>query len=188
LFSKYILEKNPKSTVVTCLNSSSSIEKIADNSNATVVRTKVGSVEVSRKMVPINAIIGFEENGGFMYGKHNPVRDGGMTLALALDLLARTGNTMSKMVDLLPPSFTTKTKISCSKEDAQKIITKLKEENPDSDTTDGIKTTFNTQNWIMVRPSGTEPIIRVYAEASSQEKLDNLIAEHVQKIKSMLGR
>jgi phosphomannomutase/phosphoglucomutase len=92
------------------------------------------------------------------------------------------------MVDLLPPSFTTKTKISCSKEDAQKIITKLKEENPDSDTTDGIKTTFNTQNWIMVRPSGTEPIIRVYAEASSQEKLDNLIAEHVQKIKSMLGR
>jgi phosphomannomutase/phosphoglucomutase len=40
----------------------------------------------------------------------------------------------------------------------------------------------------MVRPSGTEPIIRVYAEASSQEKLDNLIAEHVQKIKSMLGR
>ena len=153
-----------------------------------MVRTKVGSVEVSRKMVPIDAIIGFEENGGFMYGKHNPVRDGGMTLALALDLLTRTGNTMSKMVDLLPPSFTTKTKISCSKEDAQKIITKLKEENPDSDTTDGIKTTFNTQNWIMVRPSGTEPIIRVYAEASSQEKLDNLIAEHVQKIKSMLGR
>lgn len=188
LFSKYILEKNPKSTVVTCLNSGSSIEKIADNSNATVVRTKVGSVEVSRKMVPINAIIGFEENGGFMYGKHNQVRDGGMTLALALDLLAKTGNTMSKMVDLLPPSFTTKTKISCSKEDAQKIIAKLKEENPDSDTTDGIKTTFNTQNWIMVRPSGTEPIIRVYAEASSKEKLDNLIAEHVQKIKSMLGR
>ncbi len=188
LLSKYILEKNPKSTIVTCLNSGSAIEKIADLSNATVIRTKVGSVEVSRKMVPINAIIGFEENGGFMYGKHNQVRDGGMTLALVLDLLTRTGKSLSKMIELLPPSFTTKTKISCSKEVAQKIITKLKEENPNSDTTDGIKTTFNPQTWIMVRPSGTEPIIRVYAEASSKETLEKLITEHIQKIKSMLGR
>lgn len=188
LFSKDILEKNPESTIVTCLNSGSSIEKIANISNATVIRTKVGSVEVSRKMIPINAIIGFEENGGFMYGKHNPVRDGGMTLALALDLLTRTGESLSKMVELLPPSFTTKTKISCSKEDAQKIITQLKAEYPNSDTIDGIKTTFNPQTWIMVRPSGTEPIIRVYAEANSKETLEKLIAEHVQKIKSMLGR
>jgi len=188
LLSKYILEKNPKSTIVTCLNSGSTIEKIADLSNATVIRTKVGSVEVSRKMVPINAIIGFEENGGFMYGKHNQVRDGGMTLALVLDLLTRTGKSLSKMIELLPPSFTTKTKISCSKEVAQKIITKLKEENPNSDTTDGIKTTFNPQTWIMVRPSGTEPIIRVYAEASSKETLEKLITEHIQKIKSMLDR
>ena len=53
LFSKYLLEQNLNATVVTCLNSSSSIEKIAASSNAKVVRTKVGSVEVSRKMVPI---------------------------------------------------------------------------------------------------------------------------------------
>ena len=188
LFSKYILEKNPDSTVVTCLNSSSNIEKIAASSNATVIRTKVGSVEVSRKMVPINALIGFEENGGFMFGKHNQVRDGAMTMVLALDLLAKTNKTMSELIDDLPPSFTTKTKITCSKEEAQKIIDKLKERYPDSDTTDGIKITFDEQNWVMVRPSGTEPIIRVYAEGDSQEKLDNLIFEHVQNIKSILDR
>jgi len=188
LFSKYILENNPNSTVVTCLNSGSSIEQIAVSSNAKVVRTKVGSVEVSRKMVPINALIGFEENGGFMFGKHNQVRDGAMTMALALDLLAKTNKTMSELVAELPPSFTTKTKINCSIEDAQKIINKLKEEYPNSDTKDGIKITFNEKNWVMVRPSGTEPIIRVYAEASSQEKLDDLIFEHVQKIKSILDR
>lgn len=186
LLSKYILEKNPNSTVVTCLNSGSSIENIAKNSNTTVVRTKVGSVEVSRQMIPLKAIIGFEENGGFMYGKHNQVRDGGMTLALALDLLASTNDSISKMISYLPPSFTGKTKLSCSKEDALKLISKLREENPNSDTTDGIKTTFDTQTWIMVRPSGTEPIIRVYAEANSKDKLDNLITEYVQKIKSML--
>jgi phosphomannomutase/phosphoglucomutase len=188
LFSKYILEKNPDSTVVTCLNSSSNIEKIAASSNATVIRTKVGSVEVSRKMIPINALIGFEENGGFMFGKHNQVRDGAMTMVLALDLLAKTNKTMSELIDDLPPSFTTKTKITCSKEEAQKIIDKLKERYPDSDTTDGIKITFDEQNWVMVRPSGTEPIIRVYAEGDSQEKLDNLIFEHVQNIKSILDR
>ena len=188
LFSKYLLEKNPNATVVTCLNSGSSIEKIASSSNAKVVRTKVGSVEVSRKMVLINALIGFEENGGFMFGKHNQVRDGAMTMVLAMDLLANTNKTMSELIADLPPSFTTKTKITCSKEDVQKIIQKLKEEYPNSDTTDGIKITFDEQNWVMIRPSGTEPIIRVYAEGSSQEKLDNLISEHVQKIKSILDR
>lgn len=188
LLSKYILEKNPNATVVTCLNSGSSIEKIAASSNAKVIRTKVGSVEVSRKMVLTNAVLGFEENGGFMLGKHNQVRDGAMTMALVLELLAKTDKTISELIDDLPPSFTTKTKISCSRDDAQKIINKLIEEHPDSDTTDGIKITFDEQSWVMVRPSGTEPIIRVYAEGSSQEKLEKLISVHVQKIKSILDR
>jgi len=81
-----------------------------------------------------------------------------------------------------------KTKISCSRDDAQKVINKLNEEHPNSDTTDGIKITFDEQNWVMVRPSGTEPIIRVYAEGSSNEKLEKLISVHVQKIQSILDR
>lgn len=188
LFSKFILKKNPKNTVVTCLNSSSGIETIATKSNSDVVRTNVGSVEVSRKMVATNAIIGFEENGGFMYGKHNQVRDGAMTLALALEILAESDKKMSELIEQLPPSFTTKTKIPCDFKEAQKLIKILKEQNPDSDTTDGIKINFDLQNWIMIRPSGTEPIIRIYGEASSQEKLNNLISEYVKKINSILGR
>ena len=81
LLAKHILKKNPNSLIVTCLNSGSSIELIANQFDSKVIRTKVGSVEVSRKMVPTNALIGFEENGGFMYGKHNQVRDGCMALA-----------------------------------------------------------------------------------------------------------
>ncbi|MCG8324429.1 MAG: hypothetical protein MI673_02850, partial [Thiotrichales bacterium] len=188
LFSKSLLEENPNATIVTCLNSGSSIEKIANSFNASVIRTKVGSVEVSRKMVPMNALIGFEENGGFMYGKHNEVRDGAMTLALAMDILAKTNKTMSELVEGLPPSYTTKTKISCSKDESQSIIRSLKEQFPNSDTSDGIKISIDEQNWIMVRPSGTEPIVRVYAESSSQKKLDNLISEYLQKINSILGR
>lgn len=188
LLSRYILENNPNSIIVTCLNSGSSIEEIAKESNSKVIRTKVGSVEVSRKMVPANAIIGFEENGGFMYGKHNQVRDGCMTLALALELLADSQNDLTYELSKLPTSFTTKDKVSCSKEDAHRLINQLKKENPNSDTSDGIKISFGPKNWVMIRPSGTEPIIRIYGESSSQEKLDSLMSEYIQKVKSFMSR
>src|SRR5207253_5098726 len=113
-----------------------------ENTNSQVVRTKVGSVEVSREMVATKAIIGFEENGGFMYGKHNQVRDGAMTLALALDLLAHSNKTMSAEMELLPSSITTKGKIECSKQEAKKIIQALMKENQKKDITDGIKIIF----------------------------------------------
>ena len=187
LLTKFLLEKNPKSTVVTCLNSGSSIELLAKDSDSKVIRTKVGSVEVSRKMVPINALIGFEENGGFMYGKHNEVRDGAMTLALVLDLLASSKKSISEKVQELPPSFTTKDKISCSPEKAKKIISNLASQNSNADTTDGIKITFDDKNWVMIRPSGTEPIIRIYAESDSSENLDKLMSEQLEKIKSILS-
>jgi phosphomannomutase/phosphoglucomutase len=188
VLTKYILQKIPQSLVVTCLNSSSNIENIANEFNSKVIRTKVGSVEVSRKMVPTNALIGFEENGGFMFGPHNQVRDGCMTLALMLDLLASSEESLSQKVDSLPSSYTTKDKINCSSEDAKKLIEFLKEEFPSSDTTDGIKIMSNPKNWVMIRPSGTEPIIRIYAESETQEKLDSLMSEYLQKAKSIISR
>lgn len=185
---KHILSKIPESLVVTCLNSNSSIENIACEFNSKVIRTKVGSVEVSRKMVSTNALIGFEENGGFMFGPHNQVRDGCMTLALMLDLLASSGDSLSQKINDLPPSYTTKDKISCSPEDAKKLIQSLKEEFPSADTTDGIKISNNPKSWVMIRPSGTESIIRIYGEAETQEKLDSLMLEYLQKSKSIISR
>ena len=188
LLSNYLLKKNPNSKVVTCVNSGNSIDKIVTQTNSTVIRTKVGSVEVSRKMITENALLGFEENGGFMFGKHNHVRDGGMTLALFLELLASSNKSMSEELATLPPSFTTKDKISCEKEDADKIISKLLAEFPNADTTDGIKIVFDKKNWVMVRPSGTEPIIRIYVESDSEKNLEILMKEYIQKINSFLGR
>ena len=188
LLSNYLLKKNPNSKVVTCVNSGNSIDEIVTQTNSTVIRTKVGSVEVSRKMITENALLGFEENGGFMFGKHNHVRDGGMTLALLLELLASSNKSMSEELATLPPSFTTKDKISCEKEDADKIISKLLAEFPNADTTDGVKIVFDKKNWVMVRPSGTEPIIRIYVESDSEKNLETLMKEYIQKINSFLDR
>jgi len=122
-----------------------------------------------------------------MYGLHNEVRDGAMTLALIIDLLSSSTKTISELVELLPPSFTTKDKIKCSKEKAEVLIQKLKDLYPKANTTDGIKINFEPNNWVMVRPSGTEPIVRIYAEANSKEKLDSLMAENLLMIKSLIG-
>ena len=185
---QHILMKNPDSLVVTCLNSGTNTEVLAEKYNSKVIRTKVGSVEVSRKMLSTNALIGFEENGGFMFGKHNQVRDGCMSLALMLDLLATTGDSLSNKISKLPSSFTTKDKIQCSSQDAKSIILSLKSEFPESDVSDGIKITIDSKNWVMIRPSGTEPIIRIYAESESQEKLDALMIKFLQKVKSIISR
>jgi phosphomannomutase/phosphoglucomutase len=184
LLSKYLLEMHPKSKIITSVNSTFVIEKIASNSESKVLRTKVGSVEVSRKMIKENALIGFEENGGFMYGKHNQVRDGSMTMSILIDLLANSGNPLSQEMDMLPPSFTTKGKIECSKNDFKKILKILKTEPYKKDLTDGIKLLIDESSWIMVRLSGTEPIARIYAESYSQDRLDDIFAKYMQKVKS----
>ena len=187
LLCDYLLKQYPNSQVVTCLNSGNIIEKIVEKSNSRVVRTKVGSVEVSRRMVNDNALVGYEENGGFMFGKHNCVRDGAMTLALMLDLLCKTKSSLSENIINLPPSYTTKTKLECSLEQSRVITSELLNEFPDSDTSDGIKINVDENNWVMIRPSGTEPVIRIYGESNSQQNLDSLISNFVEKTKSFLS-
>ena len=176
------------SLVVTCLNSGSNTELLAKKYDSKVIRTKVGSVEVSRKMVSTNALIGFEENGGFMFGKHNQVRDGCMSLALMLDFLATSDNSLSSEISKLPLSFTTKNKLKCSSDDAVRVISSLKEEFSNSDVSDGIKIIIDSKSWVMIRPSGTEPIIRIYAESENEEKLEALMIEFLQKVKSIISR
>ena len=187
LLCDYLLQQYPNSQVVTCLNSGNIIENIVEKTNSRVVRTKVGSVEVSRRMVNDDALVGYEENGGFMFGNHNHVRDGAMTLALMLDLLSKSQSHLSQNIENLPPSFTTKTKIECSLEKSKIVISELLKEFPDSNTSDGIKIQVDKDNWVMIRPSGTEPIIRIYGESNSQQNLDSLISNFVEKTKSILA-
>ena len=131
-----------------------------------------------------DALCGFEENGGFMYPPHQLVRDGGMTLALLLELLARERRKLSEIYDELPKYYTIKTKIPMRREQALKVVEKVKEYFKDyrQITIDGVKV-ITDEFWLLVRPSGTEPLLRIMLEAKTEDKAKELL-ETVKKLAS----
>ena len=199
ILARHILDGSRGSSIATCLNSSSSAEKVAAEFGSDVIRTKIGSVEVSQCMRETGALIGYEENGGFMYGAHNAVRDGCMTLALMLDALARSETTLSQHAGLLPPSYTAKTKVRCVNNGgggdrsagttAQSVMKLLRDALDVSDDSDGLKVLLSDtgDRWVLVRPSGTEPALRVYAEAPTQNEADGIVSEYARMLLGMDG-
>lgn len=186
LLSRFLLERHPHSKIITSATSGSTVEELAEQFSSSVIRTRVGSVEVSRRMVLEDALIGFEENGGFMFGPHNPVRDGCMTMALALDMIAHCGP-ISRQMNSIAASYTTKDKVPCPAGQARAVIDELARDHPGADTGDGVRIVLGEKEWVMVRPSGTEPVLRIYAESSSQKGLERTMSEYLSKIRTILS-
>jgi len=191
LIEKEFLKQNPGETIVTPVSSSTLIKDVAEAYNGKVVWTKVGSVDVSHKMKEINAKLGGEENGGVFYAPHQPVRDGAMTTALILEILAKTGRKLSELLNELPKYFIEKDKVECPENLKEKVLEvlyeELERENLKFDTIDGAKIWFSDCS-ILVRPSGTEPIFRLYAEAKTREKALELIKEYKEKLSQIIAK
>ncbi|MBI3859318.1 MAG: phosphoglucosamine mutase [Thaumarchaeota archaeon] len=185
LLADYLLERNPNGTVVTPVSSTQAIEKVAKRRGAKVVRTKVGSVDVSRMILERNALLGFEENGGFIYSPHISVRDGGMTAALMLECLAAKGMAFSKALAFSVPRFhQAKTKVQVDRKKIPALISAVeKQAKGEVERTDGVKVWTDEHSWVLVRPSGTEPIVRIFAESESQEKAELLVKKYVRAAK-----
>ncbi len=186
---RHVLQRNRGAGVATCLNSSSAAEKVSEALGSKVVRTKVGSVEVSQCMARTGALVGYEENGGFMYGRHNPVRDGCMTLALMLEALSRSEMTLSEHAKTLPPAYTAKTKVGCAARMVSSVMSRLREALDVSDDRDGLKVSLPGEGvrWVLVRPSGTEPALRIYAEAPTQNEADLIVGRYARMLLEMDG-
>jgi phosphomannomutase/phosphoglucomutase len=191
LLVKYLLENKHKGAEVICpINTTMALSLIAEEEGTNLIYTKVGSVEVSREMVKRKSLIGLEENGGFMYGKLNEVRDGVMTTALVLDMLALTKQTLSHLISSLPATFQHKSKFNCpTKQIAEDVVSAcLKHGNPQKvETLDGAKIWIDEETWIMVRPSGTEPLVRMYAESTDKLLLNSKIEEYSRLIKNKIA-
>ena len=186
---KHYLIENPNANIVTPVSSSTLIKDIADTYKGEIVWTKVGSVTVSQTMKELKANLGGEENGGVFYGPHQAVRDGAMTTALILDIMAKTGKKLSKLIAEQPQYFIEKGKIECPEDKKETVLKKLLEQvkGANLSTIDGVKIWFEDKSAILVRPSGTEPTYRLYAEAKNQDKASKLIKDYTNKLKEILA-
>lgn len=189
ILSDHVLSKSKNAKIVAPINSSILIDIIAKKWNTSVTRTKVGSIEVSREMLKSSALLGLEENGGFMYGKHIAVRDGAMATALMLEMIASKSKRLSEIMNLLPKFYQYKTKFRCTKEQSSKVVEHLMSNAKGKlETLDGVKIWINDKSWIMVRQSGTEPVMRLYAESNDKKFLNEIAKNYIaQTTKIMQG-
>jgi len=178
MMAKYVLDRK-KGPVVTPVSSSSRMVDVAREAGVELVWTAVGSIHVARKMMDIGAVFGGEGNGGLIFPEHQYCRDGGMACAKFLEIIA-SGQKLSGLSASVPVYYNSKTKIRCQNLDL--TMHKVKEDIflgcQKADTIDGVKV-WHDDGWVLIRPSGTEPIIRVFAEAKSKLRADELMAEGV---------
>jgi phosphomannomutase/phosphoglucomutase len=174
-------------TVVTPVSSSDNLEHIAQQKGFNVVRTRVGAPIVSRTIIERKAKIGGEENGGVIYGEHQYCRDGAMTVALMLNLIAESGKKISELVSSLPGFRLCRTTMKTEGRDPQKILHDLenKKLSDNIDHTDGLKI-YMDGGWALVRASGTEPIIRIYGHGKSMEEAEKINRKVTGIISSLL--
>ena len=151
--------------VVTPVSSSDALGDICSERGAKLISTRVGAPIVARAMIDNRAVIGGEENGGIIYGKHQFCRDGAMTMALMLNLLTQENKPVSELLRNIPDYSMVKSSVVRKKDwdDIRKLITE-KYSGKKMDFTDGVKI-FDDGGWTLIRPSGTERIIRVFSES-----------------------
>ncbi|WP_297549919.1 phosphoglucosamine mutase [Thermococcus sp.] len=167
-----VLRERGGGLLVTTIATSNLLDDIARRNNAKVMRTKVGDLIVARALLEHNGTIGGEENGGVIFPDFVLGRDGAMTTAKIVEIFAKSGKKFSELIDELPKYYQFKTKRKVEG-DRKAIVEKVAElaraRGYTIDTTDGTKIIF-PDGWVLVRASGTEPIIRVFSEAKSEEK------------------
>lgn len=170
--------EHTEDTVVVNMSTSQMNVDIAEKYGARCIRSKVGEANVVGEMIKNNSIIGGEGGGGAIYPTMNFARDSFSTLALILELLAKRNLKVSELVDTLPKFFMKKDKVDVSGS-LPEMYLKLKDHFSDAETNDldGLRLDFDDKSWIHLRPSNTEPIVRLYGEASTQEKIDSLFIE-----------
>ena len=182
----YILSKTPGDTVSN-LSSSRALRDVTDRHGCRYYASAVGEVNVTTKMREVGAVIGGEGNGGVIYPELHYGRDALVGTALFLTWLTERGLTMTQLRATYPSYFASKNKIQLTPAiDVDKVLREVKERysNENVNDIDGVKIDF-PENWVHLRKSNTEPIIRVYTEAKSMDEADALAQRFIAEIKEI---
>lgn len=177
LAADYVLSRRP-GTVVTNLSTSQVIDRVAESHGGRVLRTAVGEVNVALGMLSVDSPIGGEGNGGVIHPGIHHTRDAPAGVALLLTYLAIRGGTLSQAAAAFPSYAIVKAKLSLERMDGDALLERAAKEldAPVVDRTDGLKLLWpDRQQWLHLRKSGTEPIVRVIAEAPDEEDARRLV-------------
>ena len=174
---KYVLARK-KGPVVMNLSTSRTVADVAAAAGCEVRLTKVGEINVTQELLDCGGVIGGEGSGGVIWPDLHPCRDSFTAMALVLALLAESGKSVSQLVAGLPRYEIVKDKVSGSGEQARRMLRHVREKFADRKMSlvDGIRIDFE-RAWVGLRPSNTEPIVRIVAEAPSREEAAKLVAE-----------
>ena len=184
----YVLSKTPGNTVSN-MSSSRALRDITNKHNGSYQASAVGEVNVVELMKATNAIIGGEGNGGIIYPELHYGRDSLVGVALFLTYLANQEKTVAELRASYPQYYMSKNKIELTPQiDVDAILVAMTEKYKSEDITtiDGVKIDF-AENWVHLRKSNTEPIIRIYTEAKTQDEADALALRIIAEIKGIVG-
>ena len=178
LVEKQMLKENNGGTIVTTVATSQAIYDVAEEFNGEVIATAVGDLLVARKLKEEDGLFGGEENGGLIFPDFVYGRDAVMTVAKILEIVAREKKPLSELVAELPVYYASKMKIECPDDQKEVVMSSIAEEiktttDFELDLTDGVKI-LKDDGWVIIRPSGTEPIFRCFSESDSQAKADEM--------------
>ena len=184
----YVLSKTPGNTVSN-MSSSRALRDITEKHGGTYEASAVGEVNVVELMKKNNAIIGGEGNGGIIYPEIHYGRDALVGVALFLTHLAKQDVDVASLRASYPQYFMSKNKIELTPEiDVDAILDAMQKRyaNEKITTIDGVKIDF-ADNWVHLRKSNTEPIIRIYTEAPTQQQADDLAQKIINEIEKIVG-
>ena len=187
----YLLEvRGERGAMVRTLTSTMMISRLGKLFDVAVYETPVGFKYVAPLMIEKNAIIGGEESGGYGFRGHVPERDAMLAGLYLLDFMVKTGKTPSQLLDYLyskvGPHYYDRRDFHISAAKRQTILHRLSSSSPDTiaglkvtkvDTTGGFRFFLGDESWLLIRFSGTEPLVRIYAEAESLERAGELLDE-----------
>ncbi len=186
LAAKYVLGRTP-GPVVTNLSTTRMVEDVAAAFGCAVVRTPVGEVNVTEKMLEIGAPVGGEGNGGVIDPRIHFGREALTAMALVLQLMLETGKPIGELAGEIPTYQMVKQKVECTKRQLGPVLDALANEKAEKiDTRDGVKLDFD-DGWVHVRASNTEPIVRVYGEAKTRARATALVNEYMKLVEKVAG-
>jgi phosphomannomutase/phosphoglucomutase len=191
LVGKYITREKRGGLAVTPVTTSTCFEDIIRQNEGIVLYTKVGSPIVARAMIEKHAVFGGEENGGLIFPEFQYCRDSAMSLVKILEILAKEQRPLSKLISEIPSYEMVKTKIVCPNEKKERVMTQVIEQMKQSkdvvtiDRTDGVKL-YMKDGWVLTRPSGTEPIFRVYVESKEKQRTEQLAKFYKNLVESLI--